>query len=315
MRVASYPDLFDLPDATTSQAAPSRAGSNDVETDVDFDPETDPAGGHSTDSAIPDSLVTPATTRQAALAQLMQAQPALWRGRDLAQVARAGCPTGFAALDAVLPGAGWPAGVLTELLSPREGMGEMQLLMPALARLAREGRRLVCIAPPHRLHAPALVQAGIDPAAILVVEPANRRDLLWAAEQALRAATAAAVLIWPCAVPKPRALQYPELRRLQIAAEGGPALAFVFRPMADATAATCAALRIAIADPGRESFAVHILKRRGGLAGTAGLPGSEPLILDLDRGLPRKESITDDLAGHPLVAPPGRFDRRGEFIT
>jgi multiple antibiotic resistance protein len=46
-------------------------------------------------------------------------------------------PTGFAALDAQLPGGGWPCGVLTELLLAQPGVGEMRLLAPVMA-----GRRL-----------------------------------------------------------------------------------------------------------------------------------------------------------------------------
>ena len=48
---------------------------------------------------------------------------------------RAGVQTvasGFAALDAELPGGGWPRRVLSELLLPHPGVGEIRLLAPAL---------------------------------------------------------------------------------------------------------------------------------------------------------------------------------------
>ena len=68
--------------------------------------------------------------------------PAIWRGNECARVAIPSVPTGFAELDVLLPGAGWPAEALTEIYVERPGMGEMRLLMPALARLTRDGLRL-----------------------------------------------------------------------------------------------------------------------------------------------------------------------------
>ncbi len=250
----------------------------------------------------------PPRSREAVLAQLMQGSNRLWRGRDLAAVTEPGCATGFAALDAQLPGAGWPAGALTELLIACHGVGEMQLLLPALVRLARAGKHLLWVAPPQRPYAPALQQAGLDPAALVVVQTTRRQDLLWTTEQALRSATCAAVLLWPGAVTDPRPLQYADLRRLQLAAEGSRTLVFLFRPLAEALVSSCAALRLQL--NGREDgrLEVQILKRRGAMSTT-------PLVLDLGREPLRKESIHHDLAGHPLAAPPGRINRRGEFIT
>ena len=58
----------------------------------------------------------------------MQGSNRLWRGRDLAAVTEPGCATGFAALDAQLPGAGWPAGALTELLIEKKVITQQELL-------------------------------------------------------------------------------------------------------------------------------------------------------------------------------------------
>jgi hypothetical protein len=255
--------------------------------------------------------------RAAVLARLLQGSTRVWRGRDLAAMDEPGCATGFAALDALLPGGGWPAGVLTELLPSHEGIGELQLLVPALARLARAGERVVWIAPPHEPHAPALVRLGLDPSQVLVVRPDRRRDLLWSAEQTLRTGAAGALLLWPQAIRDARALQYAELRRLQLAAEGTRTLALMFRPAVEASAVSCAALRIALAPTGDGRLALDILKRRGGLA--TGLANGPSLVLDIgpERGRVRSrtEAPGNDLAGHPLAAPPGRIDRRGEFIT
>jgi protein ImuA len=189
----------------------------------------------------------------------------LWRGDSLN---RAGAPVvscGFRELDAELPGGGWPAGALTEILPAHEGIGELRLLGPALAGLSRRGLRLAWIAPPHLPYAPALAAAGIDTAKLVIVRTASPRQTLWATEQALAANACGAVLAWPGAA------KYAELRRLQIAAEGGRAPAFLFRAPEAAGEFSPAALRIRLgtADGG---LAVHLLKRRG-------TPLSRPILL------------------------------------
>src|SRR5579872_5481614 len=87
------------------------------------------------------------------------ANPAIWRGSDCAPEPAA-MPSGHATLDAVLPGRGWPSGALTEIVLAREGIGEIRLTLPALARLQAEHRDVVWIMPPHVPYAPALATAG-----------------------------------------------------------------------------------------------------------------------------------------------------------
>ena len=102
-----------------------------------------------------------------ALATLLS-HPAIWRGDDCAPEP-ATLPSGFAALDAALPGRGWPQGALTEMLIEREGIGELRLALPALVRVQTQKRDVVWIAPPHRPYAPALAAAGLDLARFFVV--------------------------------------------------------------------------------------------------------------------------------------------------
>ena len=109
----------------------------------------------------------------ASLAALLS-HPAIWRGGDCAPEPAA-LATGFAALDAVLPGRGWPGAALTEIAIAREGIGELSLMLPALARLTRERRDIVWVAPPHLPYAPALVAAGVDPARLVIVRPRQAR--------------------------------------------------------------------------------------------------------------------------------------------
>jgi len=202
-----------------------------------------------------------------ALAEILQRHP-VWRGGSLAH-AIAALPSGFAALDAELPGGGWPRQTLTELLVDETGIGELELIVPVLATLTRAGRRTMWVAPPHMPYAPALAAAGVDLVNVLIVHAPERRDALWAAEQALRSGSCHALAAW---LPKPR---YAELQRLVVAAEASHAVAFVFRPLAAADESSPAALRVALEAAGSE-LDVRIVKRRGA-------PLARPVRLALKR--------------------------------
>ena len=86
-------------------------------------------------------------------------QARIWRGK-VATVARAVIPTGYRELDRVLPGGGWPLEAITEILVDGYGIGELGLLMPALAALTRDDpakpkKWVSWIAPPFVPYAPA----------------------------------------------------------------------------------------------------------------------------------------------------------------
>jgi cell division inhibitor SulA/protein ImuA len=193
-----------------------------------------------------------------ALAELLR-HPALWRGGDAG--ASTALSTGFRALDARLPGGGWPLATLIELLVPAAGVGEIRLLLPALRSLTATGsgepRWVAWLAPPHLPYAPALADAGLDPARMLVIRPRAGVDRLWAMEQALRSGACAAVLGWADEA------QDAALRRLKLAAEEGATPAFLLRSTAHRDECSPAALRLALAahDYGLD---VEILKSRGG---------------------------------------------------
>jgi hypothetical protein len=196
-----------------------------------------------------------------ALAELLR-HPALWRGGSVA-AAPATVSTGFRRLDERLPGGGWPLGTLTELLIPAAGVGEIRLLLPALRSLSGAApgapRWIAWLAPPHLPYAPALADAGLDPAHMLVIQPRAGLDLLWAMEQALRSGACAAVLGWIGATGDPA------MRRLKLAAEEGQSPGFLFRPASHRGESSPAALRLALAarDIGLD---IEILKSRGGPA-------------------------------------------------
>ena len=65
-----------------------------------------------------------AQSQQVQLEALLR-HPSLWRGRGAAVAD--GLPTGFAALDAVLPGGGWPRQGLVEIITTGSGHGELAI--------------------------------------------------------------------------------------------------------------------------------------------------------------------------------------------
>ena len=206
------------------------------------------------------------------LADILQRQ-AVWRGGAATAAGVPAAPTGFAALDAELPGGGWPAGGLVEVLCRSEGIGELQIVLPALAALTTAGHRIAWLAPPYLPYAPALRAAGVRLDCLTVVRAPGRRDALWAAEQALRAGAFHALLLW-----LPRA-SYSELRRLSVAAQAGPGFALAFRPPEAGCESSPAVLRLALElAPGLDAggLAVRILKRRG-------MPLAAPFSLPIER--------------------------------
>lgn len=219
------------------------------------------------------------------------ARPDIWRGDQLAQALLPTVASGFAVLDAELPGGGWPRGALTELLVDGAGIGELSLLTFALAGIRDAGGWSLLVAPPYPLHAPAWAAAGVDLARLAVVSPASPRDALWAMEQALVSGAPRAVVGW---------LPYADaraLRRLQVAAVAGGALAFLFRPTRMAVDSSAAPLRLQLAGEDGQ-LAVRILKRRG-----------PPATMLLKLALPRPARLRSrEYAHEPALA--GRSAQR-----
>ena len=231
----------------------------------------------------------------ATLAEIIQRQ-AVWRGGLIPAItAEPAVPTGHPGLDAEFPGGGWPVGGLAEAFCHTEGIGELQIVLPALAALTAAGHRVAWLAPPHLPYAPALRAAGVRLEQLTVIRAPGRRDALWAAEQALRARSFHALLLW-----LPRAT-YAELRRLAVAAQAGPGFVLAFRPPEAACESSPAVLRLALeADEGQ--LAVHIMKRRG-------LPLTTPVSIPIESPVTGRPAHALGRAPFPAVAAPGAVAR------
>ena len=135
------------------------------------------------------------------LDRLLRERPDLWRGGDPNRPTGGELlPSGQAELDRVL-GGGWPLGALSEILGPAQGLSVLGLLLPALARLSREGRWIAWIDPPQLPYAPGLAARGVELPRLLLLHTPGPDDGLWTLEQALGSGGCAAVLAWPRALP------------------------------------------------------------------------------------------------------------------
>lgn len=192
--------------------------------------------------------------------------PHIWRASEQNNEVKT-IATGHKQLDACLPGGGWPAESLSEVLLDHSGRGELRLLLPALVRLSQQddGRCLVWVAPPWVPYAPALAAAGVDLQRLLIVHASSADEIMWATEQSLRSGCCAAVLAWSAQTT------VPALRRLQFAAAEGGTPGFLFRPAHVVTNASPAALRLLV-NPTTKGLKVEILKSRGGKPVTIDLP-------------------------------------------
>jgi cell division inhibitor SulA/protein ImuA len=112
---------------------------------------------------------------------------------------------------------------LTEILVENVIRSPLWLILPMLAALTTLRSWQAWINPPALPYPPGLDQSGIDLSKTLLIETKDHAEILWSAEQALRSRACSAVICWPSK------LTQTEMRRLQLAAEGGDTLGICFR--------------------------------------------------------------------------------------
>jgi protein ImuA len=110
---------------------------------------------------------------------------------------RKALPFGLAALDSFLPEGGLACGALHEIVpAPRAMPAAFGFIAAILSRISG---RVIFVMPAYglreygRLHGHGLRALGLDPARLILVETAHRRETLWAIEEALRSGAPAAV--------------------------------------------------------------------------------------------------------------------------
>jgi cell division inhibitor SulA len=133
-------------------------------------------------------------------------------------------PAGIPALADMLPDGGWPRTGVVEVTESAGRADAMDLFMPALARISRQGRGLALVAPPFSARKRVFTDTSINPARVMQVNPHPGRSALWTVESLLQSGDYGVVMAWPgCNT---------ELmdKRLQKAATQGKVLCVLFRP-------------------------------------------------------------------------------------
>lgn len=209
------------------------------------------------------------------------ALPNVWRASELARSRLPSISSGHKDLDKKLPDGGWPRSVLTELLLQQPGIGELQLLKPALAALSRE-QRIALVQAPYIPHALVAMAWGLDVSRLIWVEADGTADALWTTEHLLKSGAFGAVLLWQ------REVRSEHLRRLHLAAQGTETWFWLLRPLASAMEPSPAPLRLALR-PAYGGTLVEIVKCRGSAP-------DEPIFVELADMPRRRHPVETDHA-------------------
>lgn len=264
------------------------------------------AGEESAEGGRAEPVQEPCVIPGPSIEQLLQSTKNLWRGGYQEGYAEQDClSTGFAELDSLLPGGGWPRQGLIEIVNRRPGVGELQLLLPLMRTLIAQGLWVLWIAPPFSPYAPGLAQAGVDLRRVLVVAAQQEqsdgkknhdapvlvsegsmmsKDALWCMERALQTPHCGLVLAWQ------GQLAQRVLRRLQLAAVTGKAVGALFMKKNSEHSPSSMKLEIkSTAEDGQQYLDINILKARGSFKPSSlrlqlrDLPGASSTAPEEDR--------------------------------
>lgn len=243
-------------------------------------------------------------------------EAAVWRGSDLGAQAAAVVSSGWGALDAELPGAGWPCQAVSEVLAPQPSVLEWRLLGPALRGVAAGGGQLVVVAPPRHPYLPGLVHDGFDERRFVWVQADGPAERLWVTEQLIKSNAFGAIVAW---LPQARPEQ---IRRLQVCAQGASGPVFLCRPESARHEASASPLRV-LATFGLDwELRLRILKRRGPCSerwlALSSVPGGLAAVITPRLRKPSRlffrdssdssdsHEATADAVGRPAVSASGR---------
>ena len=184
-------------------------------------------------------------------------EAAIWRADQLGSPVTSVISSGFATLDAELPGAGWPCHSLTEILQPQPTVAEWRLLAPAMREVVAGGGHIVVVGPPKSPHLPGLKYAGLDERHLVWIQADAPAERLWVTEQLIKTNAAGLLVSW---LPQARQEQ---IRRLQVCAQACDGPAFLCRPAAAEHEPSAAPLRVQLGFGLDWELHVHLLKRKG----------------------------------------------------
>ena len=202
---------------------------------------------------------------------------AIWRGTELGSPVTTVLSSGFPALDAELPGAGWPCHCLTELLQSQPTVAEWRLLAPAIRQVVAKGGNIVVVGPPKSPHLPGLRHIGLDERHLVWIQAETPAERLWVTEQLVKTNAAGLLVSW---LPQARQEQ---IRRLQVCAQACDGPVFLCRPAAAEHEPSAAPLRVQVRFGLDWELHIHLLKRKGptheGVLTLSSVPGGLESII------------------------------------
>ena len=204
-------------------------------------------------------------------------EAAIWRGDQLGSPVSSVVSSGFAELDAELPGGGWPCRSLTEILQPQPTVAEWRLLAPVMRQVVARGGNIVVVGPPKSPHLPGLKYEGLDERHLVWIQADAPAERLWVTEQLIKTNAAGLLVSW---LPQARQEQ---IRRLQVCAQTCDGPVFLCRPAAAEHEPSAAPLRVQLRFGVDWELHVQLLKRRGptheGAVTLSSVPGGLEAIL------------------------------------
>lgn len=183
----------------------------------------------------------------------------LWLGSSVRSDIQGCIKTGFTALDELLPGGGWPAGALTDLLITQAGIGEIQFLKAAFQAALSSNQSsspIFFVNPPHAPNAICWRNWDLPLDRLIWIRSKKVQDASWVAEQILRSHHCTALVCWLDPI------RSSDLRKLHLLAQASGSLFFLFRPLITQQTPSPAPLRLTLS-PIDGGIKASIFKRRG----------------------------------------------------
>jgi protein ImuA len=145
---------------------------------------------------------------------------------------------GLGPVEAAFPNAVFPTGAIHEFLNaaPEHAAASGGFIAGLLATLMHHGGTCIWISVARTIFPPALKYFGIEPDRIIFVDLKREKDVLWAAEEALKCGGLAAV------IAEVQEISFTQSRRLQLAVEESHVTGFILRSdPSKLSATTCVA--------------------------------------------------------------------------
>lgn len=147
--------------------------------------------------------------------------------------------TGLEQIETTFPNAVFPTGTIHEFLTeePEYAAASGGFLGGLLKVLMQQGGICLWISTSRSLFPPALKNFGVDPDRIIFIDLKQRKDILWAMEEALKCSSLAAV------IGEIEEISFTESRRLQLVVEKSRVTGFILRKNTKKLSTTACAAR------------------------------------------------------------------------